>query len=532
MEKSKYSAATILFIVTLMVCLVMSETNVTTDQASLLTLKAHISLDPSGIMLKNWSSSASVCDWIGVTCSSRNQRLIALDISGEIPQKLGNLENLVELGMGDNFLTGSIPISIFNISSLQYINIAQCNLSGTLPANICSSRTQLEEVCLHLNELIGPVPTRINECSALQILSLSYINFSGSIPLGLGNLSMLRKLYIGYNKLTENQLSGNMDRLILGYQLPNLEEIYLNHNNFYGGIPNSIVNSFELTILNHSFNNFTGPIPNFLGDLRFLEANDLLELNLSSNFLSGHLPREIGKLKVATLIDLSVNKFSGSIPTTIGDLQGLFNLSLAHNTLQGFIFESIGKLLNLERLVLNHNNLSSKIPNSLETLNYLPYFDVSFNDLSGEVPSSGPFKNFPSRFFLSNKGLCGDPVYGLPPFHTIGNGRHKGRKVMLGVVFALSGTIALIIVAIALACAVISYRRKNLGKSIIEFAPGTTLPRVSYYELMQLLKGIVKAIYLDLGVLARSIEELLIMEGMWQLRCSICNTKLHSRVLM
>ncbi|CAI9782600.1 unnamed protein product [Fraxinus pennsylvanica] len=97
----------------------------------------------------------------------------------------------------------------------------------------------------------------------------------------------------------------------------------------------------------------------------------------------------------------------------------------------------MGKLLNLDSLDLNHNNLSGKISKSLETLNYLIYFDVSFNDLSGEVPSCGPFKNFPSRFFMSNKGLCGYPIYGLPPCHTIGNGKQRRRKVMLGVVFAL-----------------------------------------------------------------------------------------------
>ncbi|CAI9782597.1 unnamed protein product [Fraxinus pennsylvanica] len=147
---------------------------------------------------------------------------------------------------------------------------------------------------------------------------------------------------------------------------------------------------------------------------------------------------------VATLIDLSVNQFLGSIPTRIGDLQSLVNLSLAHNILQGFILELMGKLLNLERLDLNHNNLS---------------------------------------------GICGDPLYGLPPCHTIGNGRQRRRKVMLGVVFALSGTIALIIVAMALACAVKSYRRKNLGESITDFAPPTTLSRVSYYELMQTTEG-------------------------------------------
>ncbi|CAA3028175.1 Hypothetical predicted protein [Olea europaea subsp. europaea] len=181
-------------------------------------------------------------------------------------------------------------------------------------------------------------------------------------------------------------------------------------------------------------NNISGSIPDNIYELHNLKG--LLSHNLITGAIPdcmgnittlSHLPREFGNLKVATLIDLSVNQFSSSIPTTIGDFKSLINLSLAHNTLQGFILDSMG--------------------------------------------------------------LCGDPVYGLPPCHTIGNGRHKGRKVMLGILFALSGTIALIIVAIALACAVKRYRRKILGKSITDFAPGTTLPRISYYELMRAAEG-------------------------------------------
>ncbi|KAL2501047.1 putative LRR receptor-like serine/threonine-protein kinase [Forsythia ovata] len=140
----------------------------------------------------------------------------------------------------------------------------------------------------------------------------------------------------------------------------------------------------------------------------------------------------------------------------------------------------------MERLDLSYNNLSGNIPKSFEALKYLTYFNVSFNDLSGEVPTGGRFKNFSSQSFMSNEGLCGDPIYGLPPCHTTGP---KRRNLKLRVVFALLGIIVLITIAMALAYAVGRYRRKNLVENTTDFAPGTTLSRVSYYELMQATQG-------------------------------------------
>ncbi|KAL2456917.1 putative LRR receptor-like serine/threonine-protein kinase [Abeliophyllum distichum] len=146
----------------------------------------------------------------------------------------------------------------------------------------------------------------------------------------------------------------------------------------------------------------------------------------------------------------------------------------------------MGKLVSMARLDLSYNNRSGNIPKSFEALRYLTYFNVSFNDLSGEVPISGSFKNFSSQSFMSNEGLCGDPIYGLPPCHTTGP---KRRKLMLRVVFSLFGIIVLITIDMALEYAVGRYRRKNLVENTTDFAPGTTLSRFSYYELMQPTQG-------------------------------------------
>ncbi|KAM3251301.1 hypothetical protein P3L10_005371 [Capsicum annuum] len=42
----------------------LEATNINTDQSALLTLKASFTLNSSHPLAQNWSSQASVCDWI------------------------------------------------------------------------------------------------------------------------------------------------------------------------------------------------------------------------------------------------------------------------------------------------------------------------------------------------------------------------------------------------------------------------------------------------------------------------------------
>ncbi|CAA2965511.1 probable LRR receptor-like serine threonine-kinase At3g47570 isoform X2, partial [Olea europaea subsp. europaea] len=357
---------------------------------------------------------------------------------------------LTELQFSENPLNGILPVSVGNLStSLQYLHGFSCDIKGSIPNEI-GNLTSLVALNLAGNELTGPTPVCLVNLQKLQGLGLQSNKISGSIP----------------------------DSLC---KLQNLNELLLSQNLITGAIPECLGNMTTLRSLYIDTNRLTSTIPTSL-----LLQKDLLKLNLSSNILSGSLPQEIGNLKVAILIDLSFNRFSGSIPSTIGDLLTTSHLSLAHNALQGSISESMGKMLNLEQLDLSHNNLSGNIPKSLEALKYLMYLDVSSNDLSGEVPFGGPFKKFSSKSFMSNEGLCGDPIDGLP---SCPNSRQKRRKPMLAVVFSLLGITLLILIIIALVTYAIGRcRRKYLGENGVDFAPVITL-RFSYYELLQATEG-------------------------------------------
>ncbi|OIT32919.1 putative lrr receptor-like serinethreonine-protein kinase, partial [Nicotiana attenuata] len=197
---------------------------------SLLALKAHVTYsDPYHILSTNWSSSStSVCNWIGITCGSRHQRVTVVNISdmgftGTIPPQLGNLSFLISLDLSYNNFHGELPLelsrlrklraidisssglngsnvlSMFNISSLDYLGLMDASLTGDLPSDLCRRLPRLQKLFLSSNMLSGQIPRTISECSELQVLALMENNFVGTIPGELGNLQLLKVLDIGFN---------------------------------------------------------------------------------------------------------------------------------------------------------------------------------------------------------------------------------------------------------------------------------------------------------------------------------------------
>ncbi|CAN0148534.1 unnamed protein product [Ascophyllum nodosum] len=136
------------------------------------------------------------------------------------------------------------------------INVMENNLKGNIPAEIWHL-TELERVELGKNELTGPVPPILPE----------------------NRLWKLTVLNLGNNKLT-----GNLPDLHL---FPNLEEVYLNNNEFTGPLSEDIGLCEKLKILYLFSNQLKGPLPSSLGNLV-----NLTKLHISDNQFSGAIPEE------------------------------------------------------------------------------------------------------------------------------------------------------------------------------------------------------------------------------------------------
>ena len=104
-------------------------------------------------------------------------------------------------------------------------------------------------------------------------------------------------------------------------------------------------------------------------------------------------------------IDLSSNNLTGEIPKEIGYLAGLVSLNLSQNYLSGEIHLEIGNLSSLESLDLSRNRISGGIPFSLSQIDDLGKLDLSHNSLSGRIPRERHFETFEGYSFEGNKDL-------------------------------------------------------------------------------------------------------------------------------
>uniref|UniRef100_A0A0D3HN32 non-specific serine/threonine protein kinase n=1 Tax=Oryza barthii TaxID=65489 RepID=A0A0D3HN32_9ORYZ len=156
--------------------------------------------------------------------------------------------------------------------------------------------------------------------------------------------------------ISMNNFSGHLP---IEFGAPNLEVLVLSSNYITGHVPRSISNMQNLHYLDLSNNYFYGELPSM---------PNLLYLLLSNNIFSGKFPSWLQSFSTLVFLDLSWNKLEGTIPTWIGELAGLRLLHISHNMFYGEIPVNITNLKQLQLLNLAGNNLSGSIPLSLSNL--------------------------------------------------------------------------------------------------------------------------------------------------------------------
>lgn len=85
----------------------------------------------------NGTTSADFGTWYGVKVASGDVteiKLIGNNLSGPIPESLGNLNRLIYIHLIDNHLTGEIPSSLGNLQSLNHLKLYSNKLTGEIPA--------------------------------------------------------------------------------------------------------------------------------------------------------------------------------------------------------------------------------------------------------------------------------------------------------------------------------------------------------------------------------------------------------------
>ncbi|KAI5078708.1 hypothetical protein GOP47_0006379 [Adiantum capillus-veneris] len=363
---------------------------------ALLELKARLANSAaSQALLRAWNESNlhSICNnvssWRGVTCSyvSGQSHITSISLptsglAGSLPPHLGNLTFLSTLNLSSNLLTGGIPAELSRCSPLQLLDLSNNSLTGPIPPSL-GSLSALQHLLLYLNNLSGGIPPALfTNSTSLLTLSLSANRLSGSIPPLLSSsqaghhLPRLQKLV-----LLENNLSGIIPRS-LG-NCTSLVDLELSRNQLSSHIPNEIGFLGKLQMLSLDGNRLVGAIPASLG-----MCKNFIELDLHANQLTSGIPKELGNLTSLTGLWLYQNNLIGIIPRSLGNCTSLVDLELDTNQLSGSIPRELGQLAHLQFLLLSQNNLNGIIPKSLGNCTQLATLELTYNQLNGFLPST------------------------------------------------------------------------------------------------------------------------------------------------
>ena len=140
--------------------------NVTVDRAALVALY-NATGGATWTRRTNWLTNEPLSEWHRVETDEDGRvtalRLVANNLSGQIPAALGNLSNLQILSFSRNALSGEIPRELGNLSNLRILSLSANELSGKIPREL-GNLSNLERLDLLGNGLSGEIPRSWGTC--------------------------------------------------------------------------------------------------------------------------------------------------------------------------------------------------------------------------------------------------------------------------------------------------------------------------------------------------------------------------------
>ncbi|PQQ15388.1 LRR receptor-like serine/threonine-protein kinase GSO2 isoform X1 [Prunus yedoensis var. nudiflora] len=355
----------------------------------------------------------------------------------DFPKWLQTQKKLSYLDISDSEISDNLPswfwslcrnVTFMNLTSNQirainlgFLDLSSNNVSGEVPDCL----THLENLVmldLSNNALSGKIPTTIGSVFRIETLKLRSNRFVGQLPLSLKNCTSLVVIDVG-----DNKLSGPIPEW-LGVSLKKLVILMLSSNHFNGSLPSQLCHLTHIQILDFSMNFISGSIPECLTNLTTLAQKGNPSLNISHSYVmskrrwediyeddatfmwKGGMQTYKSTLGLVKRIDLSSNKLTGEIPSEITHLVGLVSLNLSRNQLTGQITPEIGNLQLLDSLDFSRNHIDGRIPTSLAQIDRLGFLDLSYNNLSGKIPVGTQLQGFDPSFYAGNLQLCGPPL--------------------------------------------------------------------------------------------------------------------------
>ncbi|XP_070665574.1 receptor-like protein 7 [Malus domestica] len=335
-----------------------------------------------------------------------NLNLSCAGFAGQVPIEISHLTRLVTLDLSTLYFPGfpslnlekpNLNVLIRNFSELLELYLDGVNISAQgneWCQAISSSLPKLRALSLSNCNLSGPIDSSLLKLHSLSVIRLDYNDFFIQVPEFFSKFPNLTSLHLRGSCLytcsslydrgsclygTCAGLYGTFPEKI--FQVPTLQTIDLSGNQqLQGSLPEFPKNA-SLRSLVLSGANFSGLLPNSIGNLKMLS-----EIDISWCSFTGSIPRSIEDLHQLVYFDMSVNKFNGSVPS-FSLAKNLIMINLFHNQLTGQINSTHWQnLTNLMYLDLRSNQLDGTVPLSLFSLPLLQKLQISKNHFSGQLP--------------------------------------------------------------------------------------------------------------------------------------------------
>ncbi|KAJ9555532.1 hypothetical protein OSB04_010146 [Centaurea solstitialis] len=353
------------------------------------------------------------------------------NLTGQIPNELTDLHELLALNLSKNALLGEIPRRIGEMKKLEIFDLSRNNFSGGIPSSM-SQTTSLNWLDVSYNKLSGRIP------SSTQLQSFEPSTYIGNAGLcgppitkscpGDEVPSMARESESGEESIDELR---RCEKSIPAGEAEAKAETRADHESslfsetIAGLLKREPENKITIlvTSLGHQFVaaavdanvainykcfhkerqallDFKAGVQDPDGQLSTWRAEDencckwsgvtcnnqtlhLTELHLSSYHLAGKLSPSLLNLSHLNHLELSHNLFNGSIPDFIGSMTQLTYLGLSRNSFNGTIPMSVGSLTQLRYLDLSYTFFVGTIPpkfgnlTNLRNLSLGNFFDTS-----------------------------------------------------------------------------------------------------------------------------------------------------------
>ena len=358
------------------------------DCATLLALKDEL----AGGADLNWSESLPISAWQGVWVGGEPMRVMVLHLpaaglSGRIPAKLAQLDQLASLQLSGNRLIGSIPAALGDLGNLQALRLSNNGLTGAIPAEL-GELAELRKLVLDGNQLTGGIPAELTKLTKLDELRLADNQLGGSVPSALALLDNLALLRLG-----GNDFIGCLPAALKGVGDARLESDLACDPSPRGKPPlledaAVLMAVRDLLAGDAKLNwSYSEPISSWQGVAVAGAPPRVVAVNLSGAGLNGRIPAELGALDQLGWLRLNDNQLTGAIPPELGWLTNLRELGLQGNALTGAVPPQLGHLFSLEELRLGGNRLSGAIP-ELGRTDSLWVLTLLGNNFTGCLPDS------------------------------------------------------------------------------------------------------------------------------------------------